>query len=187
MERPKSVSSDPGPGPRPPPRAAFLDRDGVLNVDVGYAHRPEQLVFVEGAPRAIRRLNEAGWLAIVVTNQAGVARGYYDEAAVVLFHAAMNQQLAAHGARIDAFYYSPYHEEATVDAYRHADHPDRKPNPGMLLRGMAEYGVAAADAFMIGDRDSDMEAARRAGVTGYLFEGGDLDELVRRVLGGREG
>ncbi len=186
MERSKSVSGDPAAKPKLPPRAALLDRDGVLNVDVGYAHRPEQLAFVQGAPRAVRRLNEAGWLVIVVTNQAGVARGYYDEAAIDAFHAAMNEQLAAHGARIDAFYYSPYHDEAALEAYRHADHPDRKPNPGMLLRGMAEYGVAPADAFMIGDKGSDMEAARRAGVRGYLFEGGDLDVLVERVLLERE-
>ena len=179
--------SHPPTGPQPRPRAALLDRDGVINVDIGYAHKPEDLVFVPGAPEALRRLKDAGWLVIVVTNQAGVARGYYDEAAVDLFHAAMNQQLSAHGARIDAFYYSPYHEDATLEAYRHADHPDRKPNPGMLLRGLADYGVAAEDAFMIGDRDSDMQAAARAGVAGYLFQGGDLDALVQRVLAERGG
>jgi len=154
----------------------------VLNVDVGYAHRPDQLVFVDGAPRAVRRLNQAGWRVIVVTNQAGVARGLYEEADVHAFHAAMNRALAEQGAHIDAFYHCPFHEDAVVEAYRHGDHPDRKPNPGMLLRGLADHGVAAADAFMIGDRDSDMLAADRAGVQGYLFEGGDLDELVQRIL-----
>ena len=157
----------------------------MLNVDVGYAHRPEQLTFVNGAPEAVRRLNAAGWTVIVVTNQAGVARGFYDEAAVDAFHDAMSAALAGQGARIDAFYYCPYHEDATVEAYRHVDHPDRKPNPGMLLRGLADHGVAAEDAFMIGDRDSDMQAAARAGVAGYLFEGGDLDALVKRVLAER--
>jgi len=157
----------------------------VLNVDVGYAHRPEQLAFVDGAPEAVRRLNQAGWRVIVVTNQAGVARGYYDEAAVRDFHAAMNAALAQRGAHIDAFYFSPFHEEAAVEAYRHVDHPDRKPNPGMLLRGLADFGVAAADAFMIGDRDSDMQAAERAGVTGYLFAGGNLEILVKRILAER--
>ena len=154
----------------------------MLNVDVGYAHRPDQLVFVDGAPRAVRRLNQAGWRVIVVTNQAGVARGLYEEADVHAFHAAMNRALAEQGAHIDAFYHCPFHEDAVVEAYRHGDHPDRKPNPGMLLRGLADHGVAAADAFMIGDRDSDMLAADRAGVQGYLFEGGDLDELVQRIL-----
>ena len=157
----------------------------MLNVDVGYAHKPEQLVFVAGAVAAVRRLNQAGWRVIVVTNQAGVARGYYDEAAVHVFHAAINQALAAYGARIDAFYYCPFHEEAVVEAYRHADHPDRKPNPGMLLRALADHQVAVEDAFMIGDRGSDMQAAERAGVQGYLFAGGDLDALVARILADR--
>jgi len=164
------------------PRAALLDRDGVLNIDVGYAHRPDQLAFVGGAPEAVRRLNAAGWRVVVVTNQAGVARGFYDEAAVRSFHETMNAALAEQGARIDAFYYCPFHEDAVIEAYRHDDHPDRKPNPGMLLRGLADFGVAAADAFMIGDRDSDLRAAERAGVRGYLFEGGDLDALVQRIL-----
>jgi len=166
-----------------PPRAALLDRDGVLNIDVGYAHRPDQLAFVDGASEAVRRLNQAGWRVIVVTNQAGVARGFYDEAAVSGFHAAMNAALAEQGAHVDAFYFCPFHEEAVIEAYRHDDHPDRKPNPGMLLRGLADHGVAASNAFMIGDRDSDMLAAERAGVKGYLFEGGDLDAFVRRILG----
>jgi D-glycero-D-manno-heptose 1,7-bisphosphate phosphatase len=165
------------------PRAALLDRDGVLNVDVGYAHKPDQLAFVGGAPEAVRRLNQAGWRVIVVTNQAGVARGLYDEAAVHAFHGAMEAALASQGAHVDAFYFCPFHEDAVVDAYRHDNHPDRKPNPGMLLRGLADFAVAPADAFMIGDRDSDMQAAERAGVKGFLFEGGDLDALVRRILG----
>ena len=155
-------------------------------MDVGYAHRPEQLTFVNGAPEAVRRLNAAGWTVIVVTNQAGVARGFYDEAAVDAFHDAMSAALAGQGARIDAFYFCPFHEDAVVDAYRHGNHPDRKPNPGMLLKGLADHGVAPADAFMIGDRDSDMQAAERAGVAGYLFEGGDLDALVKQILTERD-
>src|SRR4249919_4122633 len=82
--------------------AAFLDRDGVLNVDHGYAHRTEQLEWVAGAPESVRLLNEAGYYVLVITNQSGVARGYYDEAAVESFHAHMRNSLAAHGARVDA-------------------------------------------------------------------------------------
>ena len=162
--------------------AALLDRDGVLNIDHGYTHRPEDLAFVPGAAAAVRRLNAAGRRVIVVTNQAGVARGYYDEAAVEAFHAAMSAALAAEGARIDAFYYCPYHPDAEVEAYRHADHPDRKPNPGMVLRALADFGVAAENAFVIGDRDSDVAAGVAAGVRGYLFQGGDLDAFVAEVL-----
>jgi D-glycero-D-manno-heptose 1,7-bisphosphate phosphatase len=167
----------------PRPGLAILDRDGVLNLDQGYAHRPDQLVLIEGAAAAVRRLNEAGWAVAVVTNQSGVARGLYDEAAVGRFHAAMDAALAAEGARIDAWYYCPFHPDAVVPAYRHADHPDRKPNPGMVLRALADFAVPAERAFLIGDQASDIEAARRAEVRGYLFEGGDLDALVAQALG----
>ena len=149
--------------------AALLDRDGVLNVDHGYTHRPEDLAFMPGAVEAVRRLNQSGRRVVVVTNQAGVARGLYDEAAVERFHAAMSAGMAAEGARIDAFYYCPFHPEAVVEAYRHADHPDRKPNPGMVLRALRDFGVTPARAFLIGDRDSDLQAAVAAGVRGYLF------------------
>ena len=163
---------------------AILDRDGVLNVDLGYAHRLDQLMLVEGAARAVRRLNDAGWAVAAVTNQSGVARGHYDEAQVERFHAAMDAALAASGARIDAWYYCPFHPDAVIQAYRHADHPDRKPNPGMVLRALADFAMPPDRAFLIGDQASDLEAARRASVRGYLFEGGDLDALVAEVLGG---
>ncbi len=163
---------------------AILDRDGVLNVDVGYAHRPDQLVLVEGAAKAVRRLNDAGWAVAAVTNQSGVARGLFDEAQVGRFHAAMDAALAELRAHIDAWYYCPFHPDAVVPAYRHGDHPDRKPNPGMVLRALADFAVPPERAFLIGDQASDVEAARRAGVRGYLFEGGDLDALVAEVLAG---
>jgi D-glycero-D-manno-heptose 1,7-bisphosphate phosphatase len=162
--------------------AALLDRDGVLNIDHGYTHRPEDLVFVPGAIEAVRRLNQCGRRVIVITNQAGVARGLYDEAAVRRFHAAMNAALGREGARIDAFYYCPFHPEASIEAYRRADHPDRKPNPGMVLRALRDFDVAPDRAFLIGDRDSDIQAAAAAGVRGYLYESGDLDQFVQAVL-----
>jgi D-glycero-D-manno-heptose 1,7-bisphosphate phosphatase len=163
---------------------AVLDRDGVLNLDLGYVHRADQLVLVDGAAAAVRRLNAAGWAVSVITNQSGVARGLYDEAAIGRFHAAMDAALAAEGARVDAYYYCAFHPDAVVPAYRHADHPDRKPNPGMVLRALADFAVPPERAFLIGDQASDIEAARRARVRGYLFEGGDLDALVAEVLGG---
>lgn len=166
--------------------AALLDRDGVLNIDRGYTHRPEDLIFTPGAVRAVRRLNLAGRRVIVITNQAGVARGLYDEGAVDRFHAAMNAALALEGAWIDAFYYCPFHPEATVAAYRHPDHPDRKPNPGMLLRALSDFEVSPARAFLIGDRESDIQAAAAAGVQGYLYLEGDLDQFVEQVLSGED-
>ena len=168
-------------------KAALLDRDGVLNVDTGYTHRPEDLAFMPGAVAAVRRLNQAGRLVIVVTNQSGVARGLYDEAAVDAFHEAMSAALGREGARIDAYYHCPFHEDATVETYRHADHPDRKPNPGMVLRALSDFVISPGDAFLIGDRGSDVEAARRAGVRGYRYAGGDLDTFVADVLETEDG
>lgn len=164
--------------------AVFLDRDGVLIQDVGYPHLDAHLVFVPGAAQAVRRLNAAGFLAIVVTNQSGVARGLFTEARMHAFNAAMVRTLAAQGARIAAVYACPFHAEASDPAYRHPDHPDRKPNPGMILKAAAEHDVDLSRSFMIGDRDTDIQAARRAGVPGFLFEGPDLDAFVRDLLGG---
>jgi D-glycero-D-manno-heptose 1,7-bisphosphate phosphatase len=161
-------------------RAIIFDRDGVLNEDIGYAHRVEDLRWMPGAMAAIRALNQAGVKVIVVTNQSGIARGLYDEDSVHRFHGAMQAELDRTGARIDAFYLCPFHPDAVIDRYRHADHPDRKPNPGMILRALAEHALAAHDVIMIGDRDSDMEAARRAGVRGVLYRGDDLADLVAR-------
>lgn len=161
--------------------AAFLDRDGVINVDHGYTHRPEDLVFVEGAPAGIRRLNEAGYLVVVVTNQSGVARGFYTEVDVERFHAHMRTELAKAGARIDAFYSCPFHPEGIVAEYR-IDHADRKPNPGMILRALVDLPIDASQSFLVGDQPTDMAAAAAANISGHRFSGGDLDDFVAGVL-----
>ena len=162
--------------------AAFLDRDGVLIVDSGYPHRPDQLVLIPGAAEAVKRLNEAGYVTVIVTNQSGVARGMFDEETMHGFNALLVERLAEAGARIDAVYACPFHADAVDARYRHPDHPDRKPNPGMLLKAITEHDLDPARSLMIGDQPSDMEAARRAGVAGYRFEGGDLDHLVAAAL-----
>ena len=162
--------------------AAFLDRDGVLNVDHGYTHRPGDLDWIPGARNAILKLNAAGYYVFVITNQAGVARGYYGEAQVAAFHAHMQDELAKIGAHIDAFYYCPFHEDAVIEGYRVVDHPDRKPNPGMILRAMREWPIDRARSFLIGDGESDVEAARRAGLRGLLFPGGDLEAFADATL-----
>lgn len=159
--------------------ALFLDRDGVLNVDHGYVYRWADLTWIDGARAVIAAFNRAGWWVFVVTNQSGVGRGYYTEADMHALHAAMAEDLAKDGARIDAFYHCPHHPEAVVEAYRHPDPPDRKPNPGMLLRAMADWPVDQAASFMIGDKPGDMEAAARAGIEGLLFEGGDLRAFLK--------
>jgi D-glycero-D-manno-heptose 1,7-bisphosphate phosphatase len=157
----------------------IFDRDGVLNVDHGYVGGVDRLEWVVGARRAIRILNQAGIAVAVATNQSGVARGYFDLAAVDALHAAMRQVLAAEGAHIDAIHVCPFHPEAVVPAFAHPDHPDRKPNPGMILAAIAELNLDPARTVVIGDKASDLLAARRAGVAGALFPGGDLEAFVR--------
>jgi histidinol-phosphate phosphatase family protein len=162
--------------------ALFLDRDGVLNHDAGYTHKVEDLRWIPGAIDTIRRANDMGAFVIVVTNQAGVAHGYYGTEDVDRFHAAMAAQLAAAGAHIDAFYLCPYHPEATIAAWRHPNHPDRKPEPGMILRALAEWPIEASSSVLIGDRESDVAAARAAGVSGLLFKGDDLSSSGVQAL-----
>lgn len=163
-------------------KAVIFDRDGVLNVDHGYVYEPEKLEWIAGARRAIRRCNELGVLALVATNQSGIGRGYYDEASMHALHEQMRADLAAEGAHLDAIYYCPFHPDAVDEALRHPDHPDRKPNPGMILRALADWNLDPANVVLIGDKDTDIEAAERAGIEGLRFTGGDLDAFLRRRL-----
>ena len=163
--------------------AVFLDRDGVLIEDTGYPHLEEHLRFVPGAFTAVRRLNALGYLCVVVTNQSGVARGLFSEDQMKAFNALLVRRLAANGAVIAGVYACPFHAEALDERYRHADHPDRKPNPGMILRAIAEYEIDPARSFLIGDQATDLEAARRAGIPGFRFDGGNLDDFVKDLLG----
>ena len=166
-------------------RAVFFDRDGVLIVDTGYPSKPGEIHWVDGAQRALIRLAALGYRRFVVTNQSGVARGYFTEAQVDAFHAALQAGLASIGGRVDAFYVAPHHEDAVEDRYRHPDHPDRKPNPGMILRGLSDWSLAPEETVLVGDKGSDVEAARRAGIEGLRFRGGDLLDFLRDSLGER--
>jgi D-glycero-D-manno-heptose 1,7-bisphosphate phosphatase len=161
--------------------AAFLDRDGVLIHDTHYPHDPKAVSWVEGAACAIRRLNEAGFLVFVVTNQAGVARGFYDEAQVNLLHHWMADQIAPLGAHVDAFEYCPHHPDAPLPAYR-CDCRRRKPASGMIDDLLAAWPVDRSRSFLIGDKQSDVEAAAAAGLPGHLFAGGSLDHFVDQLI-----
>jgi D-glycero-D-manno-heptose 1,7-bisphosphate phosphatase len=178
------IAKQPGPSPsrlrRP---AAFLDRDGVLNVDHGFVHRPEQLEWVAGSPEGVRMLNEAGYHVLVITNQSGVARGFFDEAAVRSFHAHMQKALAEKGAHVDAFYYCPHHPEGTVKAFAMAC-SCRKPRTGMLEQAAREWPIDLNRSFFIGDKDADMAAAAAFKVRGIKFDARlhSLLDLVRHQL-----
>jgi len=162
--------------------ALFFDRDGVLNRDAGYIHRPDQFHWNDGAIEAVKAVNDAGWLAFVVTNQSGVARGYFDEAAVNALHVWMNEQLRASGAQIDDFRYCP-HLAIENGIARYAVSCDcRKPKPGMILDLLRTWPADAAASVLIGDKQTDLEAAGAAGIRAILFEGGNLKAAVADVL-----
>ncbi len=163
--------------------AAFLDRDGVLNRDDGYVHRPEQIVWVPGAMEAVRWLNDRGYYVFVVTNQGGVAHGYYTEDHVHALHFWMQQQLQTQGAHIDAFEHSPFHPDGVVEAYARESEL-RKPQAGMLHKLQREWAVELEGSFMIGDRESDVAAAQAGGVPGHLFAAGNLLESIRKIVAG---
>ena len=166
--------------------AAFLDRDGVLNVDLGYAHRPDQLEWIPGAQEAVQLLNEAGYYVFVISNQSGVARGYFDENSVKLFHAHMLAGLSARGAHIDAFYYCPHHPEGTVKSLA-VQCRCRKPGPGMLEQAAAEWPIDKQASFLIGDKDEDVAAATAFDIRGIKFDSRihSLPDVVRREIAAR--
>ena len=162
---------------------AFLDRDGVLNVDHGYTHRIETLEWIEGACAAVRRLNRAGYYVFVVSNQAGVARGLYTQADVERFHDHMQEKLIEADAHIDAFYYCPHHPEGTVKefAIRCAC---RKPGAGLLEQAAHDWFIDRRRSFLIGDKDSDVGAAAAFDIRGIKFDArtDSLMDLIEREL-----
>jgi len=151
-------------------KAIFLDRDGVINRDTGYVFRWADFEFVPGAIAALRRLTEAGFTLIVITNQSGIARGYYTEQDVQTLTQAMTSYLSAQGVTITATYYCPHHISGTIAKYTRAC-DCRKPGPALLLQAASEHGLSLSESIMIGDKDSDIEAARAAGVgIAYLID-----------------
>lgn len=157
--------------------AVFFDRDGTLNIDSGYVHRPEHLNFLPGAIAAVKRVNDLGHYVFVVTNQAGVARGYYTEGDVEIFNKHLQRKLRAAGAHIDEFRYCPDHPEGQVPTYRRIS-DWRKPGPGMFLDLMDRWPIVPELSLVVGDKESDVQAGKAAGIRGLLYSGGNLDEFL---------
>ena len=144
-------------------RAVFMDRDGTISEEVGYVNHPSRYRVFPYSAEAVRLLNEAGWLAILVTNQAGVARGYFTEDVITAVHGVLTGELEKQGARLDAIYYCAHHPTVGDEPYRF-DCDCRKPKPGLIERAAREFEIDLAQSWMIGDRYSDIELARNAQV-----------------------
>jgi len=144
-------------------KALFLDRDGVINVNHGYVHTPEQTDWVPGIFEFCGMAQDAGYLLVVVTNQAGIARGYYSEEQFLDYTRWVHEQFASRGVSLLATYYCPHHPDAGVEPWR-LDCECRKPHPGMLLAAKARFGLSMQDSVLVGDQPSDLAAAAAAGV-----------------------
>ncbi len=158
-------------------KAVFIDRDGTINVDTDFVHKKDEWEWIEGAKEAIKKLNDAGFVVVVVTNQSGIARGRYTEDDVQTLHSFVDAELAKISAHVDGYYLCPHHPE-------HGNNREcdcRKPATGMLLKAAKEHNIDLARSFLIGDKKSDIEAAVNAGVTPVLVMTGygkEHDNLI---------
>ncbi|MEM1151788.1 MAG: HAD family hydrolase [Pseudomonadota bacterium] len=161
--------------------ALFLDRDGVLNVDKGYVAHIDDLEWIDGAIDCVRAFKARGWFVFVVTNQTGIARGLYSEADMDAVHSHLLSCFSEQDAEIDRIYHCAEHPDGSVPSYAR-ESLDRKPGPGMLLRAMADFPVKREASFLIGDKQTDIDAAHAAGVGGFLFTGGNLAHFAEWAL-----
>jgi len=164
-------------------RAVFIDRDGTISEEVGYINHPSRFRLFPYAADAIKHLHDNGWLAILVTNQAGVARGYFSEEMIQTVHSVLSTELARNGARLDAIYYCAHHPSVGVPPYRF-DCDCRKPKPGLITRAAQDFDVDVNKSWMAGDRYSDVELARNAGLkSAFVLSGYGLGEWEHQRAG----
>lgn len=162
-------------------RAIFLDRDGTLSHEVGYVNHLSRFRLFPFAASAVRAINNSGFLAVVVTNQAGVARGYYPESLIHEVHDALRSELSGGGARLDGVYVCMHHPSVGEPPYR-LDCDCRKPKPGLVLRAAADLDIDVKRSYVIGDREGDLELAWNVGACGVLVKTGyGLGELLNRA------
>jgi D-glycero-D-manno-heptose 1,7-bisphosphate phosphatase len=152
-------------------RCVFLDRDGTINEEVNYLSDPDQLRLIGGAAEAIKRLNGGGFKVVVITNQAGIARGYFSEATLQQIHRELEKMLRAQEAHIDAIYYCPHHPTAGIGVYK-IDCNCRKPKPGLLERAARELNLDLRQSFVVGDKSADLQAGNAVGCRAILVRTG---------------
>lgn len=168
-------------------KALFLDRDGILNEDVSYAHRPDQITFCDGIFDLCRAARDKGYRIIVVTNQAGVAKGRFRAEAVVKLHEWISERFLEKGIILTAFYYCPYHKEGTVERYR-SESDCRKPEPGMFLKAAADHNIDISSSLMVGDKPSDRIRLKnlkcvivKSRYTGEEYDAASIREVIRML------
>lgn len=161
-------------------RAVFLDRDGTINVEKNYVHRVEDFEFIDGAIEGIALLNQHGFKVVVVSNQSGIARGFYTPNDVHVLHDHIQRELRKHDALIDAFYYCPHHPEAAIDMYR-LNCDCRKPNPGMVLRAEKKLDLDLKSSYIVGDLVADIELGLRLGIYAVLVKTGHGEDALKTL------
>lgn len=152
-------------------KAIFLDRDGTVNVEVDYLYKAEDFRFEYKADEAIKILNDLGYKIIIVTNQSGIARGYYTEEDLVELHKFLDGELCKVSAKVDGYYYCPHHTKGTIEKYK-IECNCRKPNLGMFLEAGKKFDIDFANSFIVGDKMSDLEAGLRLGMSSILVQTG---------------
>ena len=160
---------------------AFLDRDGVINIDKGYVYKIKDFEWITDAKKAIKYLKDLNYVVIVVTNKSGLSRGFYSEEDIHKLHDFINKELSKIGTLIDEFFYSPYHPDFKNKKYNELVHL-RKPNTGMLELADKKWGINKKESFLIGDKESDIECALRYGINGHLFKNGSLLNFVKQIV-----
>jgi len=165
-------------------KCVFLDRDGNINVEKDYLYKIEDFEFIKGAKEAIKIFNDLGYLVVVVTNQSGVARGYYDEASVKTLHDYLQKEVEAIGGHIDGFYYCPHHPEKGIGKYK-VNCNCRKPNPGMFLKAKEDLDIDFSKSIMVGDKISDVKAGIDLGMRSILVRTGhgvDEEKKIKDLM-----
>eukprot|EP01046_Picozoa_sp_COSAG06_P073310 COSAG06_NODE_21862_length_743_cov_0.624224_1_plen_181_part_10 len=159
-------------------KAIFLDRDGVLNADTGYINHPDKIKWLHKVPEALQALKQAGFLLIVISNQSGIARGYFTEDTVHQIHEHMNQHLRKTQSQIDHFYFCPYHPGTNIPEIQKQNNPYiknatcRKPNPGMILQAQKKYTIDLEQSYLIGDKASDIQAGNALNIKSIAVRSG---------------
>lgn len=161
--------------------AAFLDRDGVINIDTGYVYKIKDFKWIRDAKEAIKYIKNKGFLVIVITNQSGITRGYYSEKDVINLHKYINNQLANLNTQIDEFFYSPFHPDVKNEKYNHLSHL-RKPNTGMIELATEKWSIDLDNSFLIGNSDTDIQCAENYGIVGYLYKEGSLLDFIKKII-----